>query len=601
MTDETATYTFEYGTSQSYGSSASMPGSSSVGGTATLASLLPETTYYYCIHATDASNNTSSSCDSFTTAPTPDTTSSIISGIANESLLSTSTKIVWVTDEPAYSKVRYGTTESLGQETTPNTTAELLHETTITGLTPSTKYYFCIDATDNAGNKSDSCGNTFTTAAQMPVQDTNPPVVSSLSITNITTTSAKVTWKTDEGAKTQVEYGLTLDYGSTTRLNRNFDLNHSVNLYRLKPFTLYHYRVKSTDRAGNVSTSADEIFTTLAISQSVPVPSSVDGASESGAVRAEVIRDYRSRSSDLQQKISALPNTAVASVPMPVLFGVGLKNISPNFGDPRPGGRTHEGEDIMAVKGTPIVSPTAAIVLRTDVGASEGNAIYTANPGGETFVYMHLDRYGEGVVPGLVLQRGSLIGYVGNTGNASGGAAHLHFEIHNSSGTPMDPYPRLTSELTLQEKIADLFTILNQTSSSATLAQFLVLNFRSTFTAALASGIALPPVISNYLTSLPVTAASTSTRTLRVGSVGEDVKWLQGALGGLTVDGSFGPKTKAALILFQTAHGLVADGIFGPRSRAALVGSSPTSATGAVPHPGCNGTAIYSITTGLKC
>ena len=56
---------------------------------------------------------------------------------------------------------------------------------------------------------------------------------------------------------------------------------------------------------------------------------------------------------------------------MPILFGVSVKNISPNFGDPRDGGaRTHEGEDIMAVKGTPIISPTNAVVIRAGTGGS---------------------------------------------------------------------------------------------------------------------------------------------------------------------------------------------------------------------------------------
>ena len=205
------------------------------------------------------------------------------------------------------------------------------------------------------------------------------------------------------------------------------------------------------------------------------------------------------QSGDLQQN-QALPAAAVLAVLMPVLFGIEVKDISPNFGDPRDGGaRTHEGEDIMAVKGTPIVSPTPAVVLRTGVGSGEGNYVYTANPGGETFVYMHLDRIGEGVVSGAVLAQGSLIGYVGNTGNASGGAAHLHFEIHGSSGTPVDPFPRLTAQFSLSEKIASLSTILLQNSDSAALAKLLVANFRGTFLNALAANITVPLPVINAL------------------------------------------------------------------------------------------------------
>src|SRR5258708_4677840 len=64
-TNELAVSTFEYGTTQSYGSSGSLSASAGIGGTVTLIGLLPSTTYYYCIHATDTSSNASQSCSSF--------------------------------------------------------------------------------------------------------------------------------------------------------------------------------------------------------------------------------------------------------------------------------------------------------------------------------------------------------------------------------------------------------------------------------------------------------------------------------------------------------------------------------------------------------
>src|ERR1035437_2160138 len=79
----------------------------------------------------------------------------------------------------------------------------------------------------------------------------------------------------------------------------------------------------------------------------------------------------------------------------------------------------------------------------------------------------------------------------------------------------------------------------------------------------------------------PASAAATNcsiTTTLRVGSKGAQVQCLQTALG-ITADGSFGPKTKAAVVAFQKNAGLVADGLFGPMSRAAWMAGSGVGMT----------------------
>jgi len=336
-------------------------------------------------------------------------------------------------------------------------------------------------------------------------------------------------------------------------------------------------------------------------------------------VLRQMFRGWR-QSSELQQKIAALGSTPVLSLPMPVLFGVGLRNISPNFGDPRDGGaRTHEGEDIMAVKGTPVVSPTVAVVIRTGVGSGQGNYVTTANPGGETFVYMHLDRFGEGVAAGAVLAQGELIGYVGNTGNASGGAAHLHFEVHNSSGTPTDPYPRLTAEFTPVQKISFLITILTQTSDPIALSQFLVANFRSTFTSDAQSGITLPPLITGALATVanvpPLSIADSylPTGDLELGSSGSAVVSLQqfliakatgpaaARLIGAGATGNFGPITQAALIEYQIAAGISpANGYYGPATRAAVQGTPAGNTTplpGNIPTPSGNTTTLPGSNT----
>lgn len=86
------------------------------------------------------------------------------------------------------------------------------------------------------------------------------------------------------------------------------------------------------------------------------------------------------------------------------------------------------------------------------------------------------------------------------------------------------------------------------------------------------------------------------TTTLRVGSKGEQVKCLQAGLS-LVADGSFGPKTQAAVVAWQKSMGLVADGIFGAKSRAAWTGVSVVPGLPA----GCSSTTGYSSTTGMPC
>ena len=326
------------------------------------------------------------------------------------------------------------------------------------------------------------------------------------------------------------------------------------------------------------------------------------------------------QSNGLQQQINALGSTAVTALPVPILFGVSLGDFTPNFGDPRDGGaRSHEGEDIMADKDTPIISSTAGIVLRTETGASEGNAVYAAAPGGYTYVYMHLDKFGEGVSSGTVLEPGSLIGYVGNTGDAAGGATHLHFEVHDPSGTPVDPMQFLTAEFTPSQKISFLNTIFTQSADPVALSQLLVTNFRSYFVADAQSGITLPPLITGALDTVPVTTAPTPASTptlppgdLELGSSGSAVSSLQTfliskAIGPAAVrlaqagaTGNFGSITEAALVEYQSNVGITpANGYYGPTTRALVTANGAAAPTAPVSTPVISDNTTSTITRNL--
>ncbi|MBC7926751.1 MAG: M23 family metallopeptidase [Bryobacteraceae bacterium] len=132
---------------------------------------------------------------------------------------------------------------------------------------------------------------------------------------------------------------------------------------------------------------------------------------------------------------------------MPVL-GVRARSISNTWHAGRSRGRKHEGQDIFARKGTPVVAATDGIVVRLGGGELGGNAVFVAGRGARTFYYAHLDRYAEGVVPGTLVNSGEILGYVGNTGNARTTPPHLHFAVYSPTG-PIDPLPLLRLEKTL--------------------------------------------------------------------------------------------------------------------------------------------------------
>lgn len=93
--------------------------------------------------------------------------------------------------------------------------------------------------------------------------DTVAPTITNVQAINITTSTATITWDTNENSDSIVEYGLTIGYGSGTVSNASYVINHSLGLSQLTPATTYHFRVFSRDGAGNQAVSGDYTFTTL--------------------------------------------------------------------------------------------------------------------------------------------------------------------------------------------------------------------------------------------------------------------------------------------------------------------------------------------------
>jgi murein DD-endopeptidase MepM/ murein hydrolase activator NlpD len=117
----------------------------------------------------------------------------------------------------------------------------------------------------------------------------------------------------------------------------------------------------------------------------------------------------------------------------------GVHYYSNTWGAPRSGGRHHMGTDVMSPKGTPVVAVTNGVAYPHSSGLG-GKSITLTGDNGWQYYYAHLNGY---AIHGRVrVKAGQVIGYVGNTGNARGGANHLHFQM-GPHGRWVNPYSYL--------------------------------------------------------------------------------------------------------------------------------------------------------------
>jgi len=122
----------------------------------------------------------------------------------------------------------------------------------------------------------------------------------------------------------------------------------------------------------------------------------------------------------------------------PVQGGATFTN---DWGFPRSGGRRHQGNDLFAPRGTPVVASVAGSYRRSSNGLG-GISYYLQGNDGNTYYGTHMAGYGP-VGPGPVAQ-GAVLGFVGNTGNARGTSPHLHFEVHPGGGGAVNPFPTVS-------------------------------------------------------------------------------------------------------------------------------------------------------------
>lgn len=164
-------------------------------------------------------------------------------------------------------------------------------------------------------------------------------------------------------------------------------------------------------------------------------------------------RARRARLASLKLRANSRVPTSAATAPAIPLPG-GSTHVFPvagptRFSDDwlysRPGGRYHEGIDLFAERGTPLVAVGDGTVFRVGWNSLGGWRLWLRDTGGTTYYYAHLESFAAAAREGASVSRGTVLGYMGDSGSARGTGVHLHFEIHPGGGGPVRPWPYVTS------------------------------------------------------------------------------------------------------------------------------------------------------------
>ena len=122
----------------------------------------------------------------------------------------------------------------------------------------------------------------------------------------------------------------------------------------------------------------------------------------------------------------------------------GAVSFTDSWGDPRSGGRTHQGVDLIAARGTPLVAVFSGTIKRISTSSLGGKSLWFRASNGDEFYYAHLDGFGA-ISVGQSVAEGYVVGYNGSSGNAPEWLPHLHFEFHPGGGVAVNPYPLVKS------------------------------------------------------------------------------------------------------------------------------------------------------------
>jgi hypothetical protein len=325
-TDQPSSSQINYGTTTAYGSSTTLDPTLVTAHSETITGLTAGTAYDFDVTSTTAASLSTTSPNSTFSTPVSTATPPYVGYVAAWGINNTGATVTWSTDVLATAQMAYGTTTALGQLSPLQTAMTASHGVTLTGLNPGTEYYFVAQSTGADGATGYSAAMNFTTTG---TQTTPPPVISNVTATNITNTTATITWTTDQATSSQVNYGLSTTYTNSSTLSPTLVTSHSVTLTGLAAGATYDFDVMSADSSAVSSTSANSTFSTTGTAPP-PVISNVSSSSvTSGSATITWTTDQASTSVVNYGPTTGYGSTA-SLAPLVTSHSVTLTGLSPN-------------------------------------------------------------------------------------------------------------------------------------------------------------------------------------------------------------------------------------------------------------------------------
>ena len=240
-----------------------------------LSDLIPATKYFFTVFSTDSKGNTSQKGPfEFTTPDRADLIPPVFMKFPAIANIDTSSFVIeWVTDENANAILEYFPVDDPSDTlTVDDQTLQLRHSIYVSGLAPGTQYQVRVLSFDQAGNGPLTSG-WFTIRTRNLPDLTAPRILGFPVVMKTDTSSATIAWLTDEPASSEIEYALASQWSVNNLVDMisEFSRTNEITLTNLLPDSLYFYRIRLTDRFGNVSEFSPLYrFRTLALADIIP-------------------------------------------------------------------------------------------------------------------------------------------------------------------------------------------------------------------------------------------------------------------------------------------------------------------------------------------